>query len=53
MPVGVGANVVNVTLVDFRGLDTLFEITVIAMAALGVYTLIKLRLRRGGERMGP
>lgn len=35
-----GKNVVNVILVDFRALDTLGEITVLAIAALGVYTLI-------------
>jgi multicomponent Na+:H+ antiporter subunit A len=31
-----GKNVVNVILVDFRALDTMGEITVIALAALGV-----------------
>ncbi len=36
-----GRNVVNVILVDFRGLDTLVEVTVLAVAALGVYALIK------------
>jgi multicomponent Na+:H+ antiporter subunit A len=39
-----GRNVVNVILVDFRGLDTLGEITVLAVAAIGVYALLKLRL---------
>ena len=39
-----GRNVVNVILVDFRALDTLGEITVLAVAAIGVYTLLKLRL---------
>jgi multicomponent Na+:H+ antiporter subunit A len=29
--------------VDFRGLDTLGEITVLAVAGLGVYALLKLR----------
>lgn len=44
-----GENMVNVILVDFRGLDTMFEITVLAIAAIGIYTMIKLRLeRRGG-----
>lgn len=38
-----GRNVVNVILVDFRGLDTLGEITVLAVAALGVFALIRLR----------
>jgi len=39
-----GKNVVNVILVDFRGIDTMFEIVVLSIAALGVYSLIKLRL---------
>jgi multicomponent Na+:H+ antiporter subunit A len=37
-----GKNVVNVILVDFRGLDTMVEITVLSIAALGVYALLKL-----------
>lgn len=40
---GFGRNVVNVILVDFRALDTLGEITVLAVAALGVFALLKLR----------
>jgi multicomponent Na+:H+ antiporter subunit A len=40
---GHGRNVVNVILVDFRGLDTLGEITVLSVAGLGVYALLKLR----------
>lgn len=40
---GGGDNVVNVILVDMRGLDTLFEITVLGLAALGIYSMIKLR----------
>ena len=36
-----GRNVVNVILVDFRGLDTLGEITVIAVVALSVYALLR------------
>ncbi|MFP4166598.1 MAG: hydrogen gas-evolving membrane-bound hydrogenase subunit E [Opitutales bacterium] len=35
-----GKNVVNVILVDFRALDTLGEITVIAIAALGISALV-------------
>lgn len=41
-----GRNIVNVILVDFRALDTLGEITVVAVAGLGVYALLKLRSRR-------
>lgn len=37
---GGGTNVVNVILVDFRGFDTLGEIIVLAIAALGIYKLI-------------
>ncbi|MFP2896798.1 hydrogen gas-evolving membrane-bound hydrogenase subunit E [Corallococcus sp. 4LFB] len=37
-----GHNVVNVILTDFRALDTLGEITVLAVAALGVHALLKL-----------
>jgi multicomponent Na+:H+ antiporter subunit A len=40
-----GKNVVNVILVDFRGFDTMFEIVVLSIAALGVYSLLKLRLK--------
>ena len=46
LPDGGGANVVNVILVDFRGYDTLGEITVLALAALGSFALLEgLRLR--------
>jgi multicomponent Na+:H+ antiporter subunit A len=38
-----GKNIVNVILVDFRGLDTLGEITVLVIAALGVYSLLKIK----------
>nr|WP_276516901.1 Na+/H+ antiporter subunit A [Staphylococcus petrasii] len=38
-----GKNMVNVILVDFRGMDTLFESSVLGIAGLGVYTMIKLR----------
>ncbi|PIE44380.1 MAG: monovalent cation/H+ antiporter subunit A [Gammaproteobacteria bacterium] len=42
---GGGANVVNVILVDFRGFDTLGEITVLGIAALGIFKLIaKMRI---------
>ena len=36
-----GRNIVNVILVDFRGIDTLAEITVLAVAASGVYALLR------------
>ncbi len=40
-----GKNVVNVILVDFRGTDTFLEISVLAIAAIGVFGLLKLRLK--------
>lgn len=38
---GGGTNVVNVILVDFRGFDTFGEITVLAIAALGILILLR------------
>lgn len=38
-----GHNIVNVIIVDFRGYDTLGEISVLCLAALGVYNLIHSR----------
>ena len=38
---GGGSNVVNVLLVDFRGFDTMGEITVLAAVALTVYALLR------------
>jgi multicomponent Na+:H+ antiporter subunit A len=38
-----GHNIVNVILVDFRGIDTMGEITVLSIAAVGVYALLKLK----------
>lgn len=37
-----GKNVVNVILVDFRGFDTMLEITVLGIAALSIYAMIKI-----------
>jgi multicomponent Na+:H+ antiporter subunit A len=45
-PQAQGRNIVNVILVDFRALDTLGEITVVAAAGLGAYALIKFKRRR-------
>jgi multicomponent Na+:H+ antiporter subunit A len=42
---GKGKNVVNVILVDFRGFDTMIEITVLTVAAMGVFSLLKLHLK--------
>lgn len=52
-PKGYGRNVVNVILVDFRALDTLGEIVVVAVAGVGVAALVWLgRPRRAKRREG-
>jgi multicomponent K+:H+ antiporter subunit A len=50
LPDSGGRNVVNVILVDFRGFDTLGEITVVAIVALAVYKLLR-RFRPAPESM--
>jgi multicomponent K+:H+ antiporter subunit A len=45
---GGGTNIVNVILVDFRGFDTLGEITVLGVVALTVYALLR-RFRPAAE----
>jgi multicomponent Na+:H+ antiporter subunit A len=40
-----GTNIVNVILVDFRAFDTLGELTVLAMGALGVFSLYQFNVR--------
>lgn len=45
-PEAKGKNVVNVILVDFRALDTMGEIVVIAVAALGISALVKTGLKK-------
>ncbi|MBN1278611.1 MAG: DUF4040 domain-containing protein, partial [Chlorobiaceae bacterium] len=49
LPEGKGRNIVNVILVDFRAIDTLGEITVLAIAAIGVFSMLKLTMK-GGSR---
>jgi multicomponent K+:H+ antiporter subunit A len=51
LPGGGGRNVVNVILVDFRALDTLGEITVLAIVALAVFALLW-RFRPAAESIG-
>jgi len=48
LPQAGGRNVVNVILVDFRGFDTLAEITVVAIVALTIYALLR-RFRPAAE----
>ncbi|WP_088809824.1 MULTISPECIES: Na+/H+ antiporter subunit A [Listeria] len=45
-----GKNIVNVILVDFRGFDTLFETTVLAIASIGIFQMIKLRLTKRRDK---
>lgn len=46
-----GGNIVNVILVDYRGFDTLFEISVLTIASLGIIGMITLRLaKKKGDR---
>jgi multicomponent Na+:H+ antiporter subunit A len=50
VPDGHGHNVVNVILVDFRGFDTLGEITVLAVASIGAVALARVGRRAAQER---
>ena len=53
---GGGTNAVNVILVDFRGLDTLGEILVLGIAALGIFKLmarIRLAMPNADEKGRP
>jgi multicomponent Na+:H+ antiporter subunit A len=45
-PAAYGRNVVNVILVDFRALDTLGEIVVLAIAALGIFAMLRLKTKK-------
>lgn len=49
VPLAHGHNIVNVILVDFRALDTLGEITVLALAGLGVFAMLKLLPKKEGN----
>ncbi len=46
---GGGTNVVNVTLVDFRGIDTFGEIIVLGISAIGVLCLLTVNRRRRSD----
>lgn len=45
-----GRNIVNVILVDFRALDTLGEVAVVATAAMAVIGLLKVRAHKQGPQ---
>ena len=49
---GGGSNVVNVIIVDFRGFDTLGEISVLAVVGVAVYSLLR-RFRPAPESLDP
>ncbi|MCU0832380.1 MAG: putative monovalent cation/H+ antiporter subunit A [Rhizobiaceae bacterium] len=48
--VAFGRNIVNVILVDFRGVDTLGEIGVVMIAGLAILALIRIRVSAAGNR---
>jgi multicomponent Na+:H+ antiporter subunit A len=52
VPDGHGSNVVNVILVDFRGFDTLGEITVLAVASIGAVALTRVGRRAADVQRG-
>ncbi len=45
-----GRNLVNVILVDFRATDTMGEVTVLTVAAVGVFSLLRFQPRRGAPQ---
>lgn len=47
-----GRNIVNVIIVDFRGLDTLGEISVVMIAGLAILTLIRMKGTRSAAVKG-
>jgi len=48
-----GHNIVNVILVDFRGVDTMGEITVLTIAAIGVYVLMRMPRQKSADEGAP
>ncbi len=52
-PLAYGRNIVNVILVDYRALDTLGEIFVLALAAIGVFAMLKLRAPEKPKKSAP
>jgi NADH:ubiquinone oxidoreductase subunit 5 (subunit L)/multisubunit Na+/H+ antiporter MnhA subunit len=50
LPLAYGSNAVNTVLVDFRGFDTMFEITVLCIAALGCLGLLMRWKEKDGGR---
>ncbi|EPC02940.1 hypothetical protein L861_21725 [Litchfieldella anticariensis FP35 = DSM 16096] len=52
-PEGHGHNIVNVILVDIRALDTLGEVFVLALAAIGVYAMLRFHSSEHDDRHPP
>jgi multicomponent Na+:H+ antiporter subunit A len=46
-----GMNIVNAILGDFRAFDTMLEVFVLVIAGMGVFSLIKLKSRKGGSKI--
>ncbi|MHA6250563.1 Na+/H+ antiporter subunit A [Oceanobacillus sp. CAU 1775] len=46
-----GKNIVNAILADFRGFDTMLEVVVLFIAGIGVYSIIKLKAGKRGEKL--
>ncbi|WP_186306610.1 Na+/H+ antiporter subunit A [Siminovitchia fortis] len=46
-----GKNIVNAILGDFRAFDTMLEVVVLFIAGIGVFTLTKLKLGKGGKNV--
>lgn len=44
-----GRNIVNAILGDFRAFDTMLEGLVLFIAGIGVFTLIRMRQKKGAE----
>jgi multicomponent K+:H+ antiporter subunit A len=53
LPEGGGTNVVNVILVDFRGFDTMGEIAVLVIAAIGIIVMLHGKRPTSSPRMQP
>ncbi|MFA1819389.1 Na+/H+ antiporter subunit A [Virgibacillus oceani] len=46
-----GMNIVNSILGDFRAFDTMLEVFVLVIAGMGVFSLVKLKSRKGGNKI--
>lgn len=46
-----GKNIVNTILADFRGFDTMLEVVVLFIAGIGVYSIIKLKAGKRGDKL--